>query len=89
MSRGWPPFGRNGCFFSNYQLVIVISNIVQSDTESSCRFQSQTKDLATVAGRAVREGGSKGEEDGRRPPALQAGHPPNGRKAVWGVYKGV
>jgi hypothetical protein len=28
--------------------------------------------------RAVREGVSKGEEDGRRPPALRAGHPPNG-----------
>jgi hypothetical protein len=29
--------GVMGVFFSNYQLVIVISNIVQSDTESSCR----------------------------------------------------
>jgi hypothetical protein len=38
-----------------------------------------------VGGRAVREGVSKGEEDGRRPPALRAGHPPNGRKAIWGV----
>jgi hypothetical protein len=35
--------------------------------------------------RPVREGVSKGEEDGRRPPALRAGHPPNGRKAVWVV----
>jgi hypothetical protein len=35
--------------------------------------------------RPVREGVSKGEEDGRRPLSLQAGHPPNSRKAVWGV----
>jgi hypothetical protein len=32
------PSGVMGFFFSNYQLVIVISNIVQIDTESSCRF---------------------------------------------------
>jgi hypothetical protein len=37
--------------------------------------------------RPVREGVSKGEEDGRRPPALRKGHPPNGRKAVWGVSR--
>jgi hypothetical protein len=37
---------------------------------------------ATVS-RPVRRGVSKGEEDGRRLPALRAGHPPNGRKAVW------
>jgi hypothetical protein len=37
--------------------------------------------------RPVREGVSKEEEDGRRPPALQAGHPPKGRKAVWGVAR--
>jgi hypothetical protein len=42
---GWPPFGRNGCFFSNYRLVIVISNIVQSDTESSCRFTTSSRIL--------------------------------------------
>jgi hypothetical protein len=35
--------------------------------------------------RPVREGVSKGEVDGRRLPALWASHPPNGRKAVWGV----
>jgi hypothetical protein len=29
--------------------------------------------------RPVWQGVSKGEEDGRRPPALRAGHPPNGR----------
>jgi hypothetical protein len=32
----------------------------------------------------VREGVSKGEEDGRRTPALRVGYPLNGRKAVLG-----
>jgi hypothetical protein len=39
----------------------------------------------------VRKGVSKGEENGRRPHALRAGHPPNGRKAIWPArraYKG-
>jgi hypothetical protein len=40
-----------------------------------------------VMRRPVREGVSKGEEDGQKPPALQAGHPTNGRKAVWGVAR--
>jgi hypothetical protein len=35
----------------------------------------------------VQEGVSKGEEDARRLTALQAGHPPNGRKGVWGVAR--
>jgi hypothetical protein len=35
--------------------------------------------------RPVREGVSKGGDDGRRPPDLLAGHLPNSRKAVWGV----
>jgi hypothetical protein len=35
--------------------------------------------------RPVREVVSKGEEDGRRSPTLRAGHPPNGRKTIWGV----
>jgi hypothetical protein len=38
--------------------------------------------------RPIREGVSKGEEDRRRPLALRAGHPPNGHKAVWGVFGG-
>jgi len=37
--------------------------------------------VPSALGRPVREGVSKGEENGRRPPALRAGHPPNGRKA--------
>jgi hypothetical protein len=37
--------------------------------------------------RPVREGVSKGEENGRRLPALRAGYPPNGHKAVWGVAR--
>jgi hypothetical protein len=37
--------------------------------------------------RPVREGVSKGEVDGCKPPALQAVHPRNGRKAVWGVAR--
>jgi hypothetical protein len=43
---------------------------------------SEIKDLKQTLGkfRAVWEGVSKGEEDGRRPPALRAGHPPNGHK---------
>jgi hypothetical protein len=40
-----------------------------------------------VRRRPVREGVSKGEEDGHRPPALRAGHSPNGHKAVWGVAR--
>jgi hypothetical protein len=36
-------------------------------------------------GRLVRRGVSKGVEDGRRPPILQADHPQNDRKAVSGV----
>jgi hypothetical protein len=31
-----------------------------------------------IRSRPVRDGVSKGEEDGRRPTALRAGHPPNG-----------
>jgi hypothetical protein len=42
---------------------------------------------ATPVIRPVREGVSKGEEDGRRLPALWEGHPPNGRKAVWGMAR--
>jgi hypothetical protein len=37
------------------------------------------------ASRLVRRGVSKGEEDGRRQPALLAGHHQNGCKAVSGV----
>jgi hypothetical protein len=37
-------------------------------------------------GRPVREGIFKGEEDGRRPPALCAGHPQNIRRAVSGGW---
>jgi hypothetical protein len=33
--------------------------------------------LTSLSHRPIREGVSKGEEDGRRPPALRAGHPPN------------
>jgi hypothetical protein len=45
------------------------------------------RNMNIVISRAVREGVSKGEEDGRRSPALRAGYPPNGRKAVWGVAR--
>jgi hypothetical protein len=38
-----------------------------------------------IVSRPVRRGVFKGEEDGRRSPALRAAHPPNGHKAVWGV----
>jgi hypothetical protein len=37
--------------------------------------------------RSVWRGVSKGVEDGRRPPALRAGHPRNGRKAASGVAR--
>jgi hypothetical protein len=43
--------------------------------------------MSSQQGRPVRRGVSKGEEDGCRPPALQAGHPPNGCKAVLGVAR--
>jgi hypothetical protein len=35
----------------------------------------------------VWRGASKGVGDGRRPPALWAGHPPNGLMAIWGVAR--
>jgi hypothetical protein len=38
-----------------------------------------------IRSRGVPRGASKGEEDGRRPPALWMGHPSNGHKAVLGV----
>jgi hypothetical protein len=50
--------------------------------EGELHDQGDTKWM--VITRPVREGVSKGEEDGRRSPALRAGHPPNG-KAVLGV----
>jgi hypothetical protein len=43
--------------------------------------------VAVVIPRHVREGVSKWEEDGGRPPALWVGHPSNGRMAVWGVAR--
>jgi hypothetical protein len=44
-------------------------------------------DATWIVARPVREGVSKGEEDGRRSPALRAAHRPSGRKAVWGVAR--
>jgi hypothetical protein len=48
---------------------------------------SETVAALLVDARPVQERVSKGEKDSRRPPAPWAGHPPNGRKVVWGVAR--
>jgi hypothetical protein len=55
----------------------------QCGSEGSKRGASLSLQKKQVeSSRPVREGVSKGEEDSRRPPTLQAGHP---QTAVWGV----
>jgi hypothetical protein len=62
---------------------IIIRNLPRPCTrQCTCQSTRQCTRHSSATNRPVRRGASKGVEDGRRPPALRAGHPRNGCKEV-------